>query len=63
MILTSNYPIHRVFRNNIFTILFSIFGVAGIAVGLLPRDAGNLHAIADLIWFISGPLSAIIAFN
>ena len=36
---------------------------AGIAVGIFPGDTGNLHGIATLVWFISGPISAIVAYK
>jgi hypothetical protein len=47
-------------KNRTFTILFTVFGAAGIAVGIFPDDIGNLHGIASLIWFILGPLSEIM---
>jgi hypothetical protein len=46
-------------KNTAFTILFAIFGAPGIFRG----DTGNLHGITALVWFISGPLSAIVAYK
>ncbi|MGB8035815.1 MAG: DUF998 domain-containing protein [Nitrososphaeraceae archaeon] len=43
--------------------LSAVFGAAGIAVGIFPGDTGNLHGIAALVWFISGPISAIVAYK
>lgn len=43
--------------------LSAVFGAAGIAVGIFPGDTGNLHGIAALAWFISGPISAIVAYK
>jgi hypothetical membrane protein len=61
MALVSSYLIYRIYKNKAFTSLFAIFGAAGIAVRIFPGDKGSLHGIAALIWFISGPLSAIVA--
>lgn len=43
--------------------LSAVFGAPGIAVGIFPGDTGNLHGIATLVWFISGPISAIVAYK
>lgn len=62
MVLISAYLIHRAYGKRLFTVLFAIFGVAGMLVGLFPGDTRE-HGWVALLWFVFGPLSAIVAYK
>jgi len=61
MVLISSYL--RANEKRLFTILFGIFGAARMAVGIFPGDTGNLHGYSALVWFVVGPVSAIVAYR
>jgi hypothetical membrane protein len=59
----STFFIYRTYRDKLFTALFSISGLAAMAVGLFPGDTGTIHGLVALAWFVTSPLSAIIAYR
>ncbi len=61
--LISAFLIHRAYGNKLFTVLFSISGLSAMVVGLFPGDTGVIHALVALTWFVTAPLSAIVAYR
>lgn len=63
MTLISAFLIHRAYGDRIFGILFSLSGLAAMAVGIFPGDTGTIHALVALAWFVTAPLSAIASYR
>lgn len=55
--------IHRCFKKRLFATLFAISGLAAMAVGVFPGDTGSIHGLVAMAWFVTGPLSAIVAYG
>jgi hypothetical membrane protein len=63
LIIASAFLIHRVCKKRLFTVLFALSGLAAMAVGIFPGDTGTIHGLVALAWFVTAPLSAIVAFR
>jgi len=63
LVVISAFLIHRAYKKQLFTALFAISGLAAMAVGVFPGDTGNIHALVAMAWFVTGPLSAIVAYR
>lgn len=61
--LISAFLIYRAYGDKLFTILFSTSGFAAIGIGLFPGDTGVIHGLIALVWFVTAPLSAIMAYR
>jgi hypothetical membrane protein len=59
----SAFLIYRAYGDKLFTALFSISGLAAMAVGLFPGDTGIIHGLVALAWFVTAPISAIVAYR
>lgn len=55
------YFVHHVFGFKLFSVFLILTGIGAMGVGLFPEDAGLVHAIAALITFLFGGLSAIVS--
>jgi hypothetical membrane protein len=63
LIIASAFLIHRVCKKRLFTALLALSGLAAMAVGIFPGDTGTIHGLVALAWFVTAPLSAIVAFR
>jgi hypothetical membrane protein len=63
LIIASAFLIHRVCKKRLFTALLALSGLAAMAVGIFPGDTGTIHGLVALAWFVTAPLSAIVAFK
>jgi hypothetical membrane protein len=63
LIIASAFLIHRVSKKQLFTALLALSGLAAMAVGIFPGDTGTIHGLVALAWFVTAPLSAIVAFG
>jgi hypothetical membrane protein len=63
LIIASAFLIHRVCKMRLFTALLALSGLAAMAVGIFPGDTGTIHGLVALAWFVTAPLSAIVAFK
>jgi len=63
LVTISAFLIHRVCKKRLFTTLLAISGLAAMAVGIFPGDTGTIHGLVALAWFVTAPLSAIVAFK
>jgi len=63
LVVISAFLIHRACKKRLFTALFAISGLAAMAVGVFPGDTGSIHALVAMAWFVTGPLSAIVAYG
>jgi hypothetical membrane protein len=63
MTFVSAFLIYRATRDKLFSALLSISGLAAMAVGLFPGDTGTIHGLVALAWFVTSPLSAIVAYR
>lgn len=63
MTFVSAFLIYRATRDKLFSAFFSISGLAAMAVGLFPGDTGIIHGLVALAWFVTSPLSAIVAYR
>ena len=61
LIIASAFLIHRVCKKQLFTSLLALSGLAAIGVGIFPGDTGTIHGLVALAWFVTAPLSAIVA--
>ena len=55
--------IQRAFGSRPLFILLTLTGVGAMGVGVFPETAGAVHAIASLITFLFGGLSAIVSYK
>jgi hypothetical membrane protein len=44
----------------LFSALFALSGLFAMGVGIFPGDAGVIHGLVALGWFVTAPLSAIV---
>jgi len=63
LIIASAFLIHRVCKKRLFTALLALSGLAAMAVGIFPGDTGTIHGLVALAWFVTAPLSSIVAFG
>jgi hypothetical membrane protein len=63
MIIASCILIRRACKRRLFLILLAISGLAAMAVGIFPGDTGVIHGLVALAWFVTAPLSAIVAYG
>jgi hypothetical membrane protein len=63
MTVISALLIHRGFKKRLFAALFAVSGLAAMAVGVFPGDTGSIHGLVAMAWFVTGPLSAIVAYG
>jgi hypothetical membrane protein len=56
------YLIHSEFNSRVFSFSLALSGIGTMCVGIFPESAGHIHALAALIAFTFGGLSAITAF-
>lgn len=63
LVIISAFLIHQACKKRLFTALFAISGLAAMGVGVFPGDNGNIHALVAMAWFVTGPLSAIVAYG
>lgn len=63
LIIASSILISHVCRKRLFTTLLAVSGLAAMAVGIFPGDTGVIHGLVALAWFVTAPLSAIVAYG
>jgi hypothetical membrane protein len=63
MILISAFLINRANGERLFCLLFAIFGMAAMGVGIFPGDAGIIHGLVALVTFVASSLSAVAAYR
>ena len=63
LLVIGTYFIHRAFNFRLLTVFLILAGIGAMGVGLFPEDAGAIHAIAALITFLFGGLSAIVSYK
>ncbi len=63
LIIVSSILIRRVCKKRLFVALLAISGLAAMAVGIFPGDTGVIHGLVALAWFVTAPLSAIVAYG
>lgn len=63
LIIVSSILIRRVCKKRLFLALLAISGLAAMAVGIFPGDTGVIHGLVALAWFVTAPLSAIVAYG
>jgi hypothetical membrane protein len=63
LVAASCILIHRVCRKRLFVILLAASSLAAMAVGVFPGDTGVIHGLVALDWFVTAPLSAIVAYR
>jgi len=62
-VVAGAYFFQRSFDSKLLSILFAITGFGAMGVGLFPENFGILHAVASLITFLFGGLSAIMSYK
>jgi hypothetical membrane protein len=63
LIIAAAYCIHRAFRRQAITVLFGLFGIGVLGVGIFDGSYGDIHAIFALLAFLAGGLSAVASFR
>lgn len=61
--IVSSILISRACKKRLFVALLAISGLAAMAVGVFPGDTGVIHGLVALAWFVTAPLSAIVAYG
>ena len=57
------YFIQRAFGSRLLFVLLTLTGIGAMGVGVFPETAGAVHAIASLVTFLFGGLSAIMSYK
>ncbi|MHB8568456.1 MAG: DUF998 domain-containing protein [Nitrososphaerales archaeon] len=62
-VLASSYFLYKGFGSKIFSVLVALAGVGALSVGIFNESFKTAHDLASLLTFVSGALSAIVAFR
>ncbi|MDH5450500.1 MAG: DUF998 domain-containing protein [Candidatus Bathyarchaeota archaeon] len=62
-VVAGAYFFQCAFDSKLLSILFAITGLGAMGVGLFPENFGILHAVASLVTFLFGGLSAIMSYK
>jgi hypothetical membrane protein len=61
LLIVGAYFLHRAFNFTLLTVTFVLTAIGAMGVGIFTKDAGIIHSIAALIFFVFSGLSAIFA--
>ena len=61
LLIIGAYFLHRAFNFTILTLMFVLTAIGSIGVGIFTLDAGMIHRVASLFFFLFSGLSAIFA--
>jgi hypothetical membrane protein len=68
-VLASSYFIHKQFKNRAIAVLFAVAGAGALGVGIFPENTflvngiPVIHAIAAILAFVIGGISAVAAYK
>jgi len=61
LLIAGAYFLHRAFGFTMLTVTFVLMAIGSMGVGIFTKDAGTIHSIAALFFFLFSGLSAIFA--
>jgi hypothetical membrane protein len=61
LLIVGAYFLHRAFDFTMLTLTFVLMAIGSMGVGIFTKDAGTIHSIASLFFFLFSGLSAIFA--
>jgi len=61
LLIIGAYFLHRAFNFTMLTVTFVLAGIGSMGVGIFTKDAGIIHSVAALLFFLFSGLSAIFA--
>jgi len=61
LLLIGAYFLHRAFNFTMLTVTFVLAGIGSMGVGIFTKDAGIIHSMAALLFFLFSGISAIFA--
>jgi hypothetical membrane protein len=61
LLIIGAYFLHRAFNFTMLTVTFVLTAIGAMGVGIFTKDAGIIHSMAALIFFLFSGLSAIFA--
>jgi hypothetical membrane protein len=61
LLIIGAYFLHRAFNFTMLTLMFVLTAIGSIGVGIFTLDAGMIHRVASLFFFLFSGLSAIFA--
>jgi len=61
LLIIGAYFLHRAFDFTMLTLTFVLMAIGSMGVGIFTKDAGTIHSIAALFFFLFSGLSAIFA--
>jgi hypothetical membrane protein len=61
LLIIGAYFLHRAFNFTLLTVTFVLTAIGSMGVGIFTKDAGTIHSVAALFFFLFSGLSAIFA--
>jgi hypothetical membrane protein len=61
LLIIGAYFLHRAFNFTMLTVTFVLAAIGSMGVGIFTKDAGTVHRVASLFFFVFSGLSAIFA--
>jgi hypothetical membrane protein len=62
LLLAGAFPLWRLYRDRVFTVVSALFGAGALLVGIFPGNTAP-HPFAAMIAFVFSALTAIVAFR